>query len=372
MHYLTSESVSMGHPDKVADQISDAVLDAHLQQDPLARVAAETLISHDLIVLAGEISSTAVNIDYVNLAKQVIKDIGYNSLQEGFDLDHCTVIANYKQQSPDIAIGVQHQTGLDMGAGDQGIMFGYAIDETENYMPFPIYHANKLMRTHAELRKKHSWLKPDAKTQLTVAYDDNGNIDAITNIVLSTQHAPEVKLDQIRECVIEEIIKPNFSEKLLHSTKFHINPTGQFIIGGPLGDCGVTGRKIIVDSYGGAAPHGGGAFSGKDPSKVDRSATYFLRYVAKNIVANKLAKRCLIQIAYSIGQSTALGLNIETYGTGAISDEAIKEIILQNFDFRPQAIIEQLDLLKPIYLNTARFGHFGLSHYPWEKIIKLK
>lgn len=372
MHYLTSESVSMGHPDKVADQISDAVLDAHLEQDALARVAAETLISHDLIVLAGEISSTAANIDYVNLAKKVIKDIGYNSIQEGFDLDHCTVIANYKQQSQDIAVGVQHQQGLDMGAGDQGIMFGYAIDETESFMPFPIHNANKLMRAHADLRKKYSWLKPDAKTQLTVKYDDNGVVESISNIVFSTQHSAEAELAKIKECVIEEIIKPNIDSKFLTSTKYHINPTGQFIIGGPLGDCGVTGRKIIVDTYGGAAPHGGGAFSGKDPSKVDRSAAYFLRYVAKNIVANKLAKRCLIQIAYSIGQPAALGLNINTYGTGAISDEAIKEIILQNFDFRPQAIIQQLDLLRPIYLETARFGHFGISHYSWEKIITLK
>lgn len=372
MHYLTSESVSMGHPDKVADQISDAVLDAHLTQDHLARVAAETLISHDLIVLAGEISSNASAIDYATLAKTVIKDIGYHDLSEGFDLDHSTVITNYKQQSADIALGVQHDQGLDMGAGDQGIMFGYAIDETESYMPFPIHNANKLMRAHAHLRKKYSWLKPDAKTQLTVRYDENLNVDSISNIVLSTQHTADASIEQISECVIEEIIKPNIDHKLLKDTKFHINPTGQFIIGGPLGDCGVTGRKIIVDTYGGAAPHGGGAFSGKDPSKVDRSAAYFLRYVAKNIVANKLAKKCLIQIAYSIGQPAALGLNIETYGTGVISDDAIKQIVMNNFDFRPQAIIKQLDLLKPIYLETAKFGHFGISHYPWEKIINLK
>lgn len=371
--YLTSESVSMGHPDKIADQISDAVLDAHLSQDQSAKVAAETLVSHNLIVLAGEISShTSSNINYSDLAKNIIEDIGYHNLSDGFDLKNATIINNYKQQSNDIAMGINPAQGINMGAGDQGVMFGYAIDETDSYMPFPIESANKLMRAHAKLRTKHSWLKPDAKTQITVKYNSKFEIEAITNIVLSTQHTTNVTINQVTECVIEEIIKPNIDHTLLTNTKFHINPTGQFIVGGPLGDCGLTGRKIIVDTYGGAARHGGGAFSGKDPTKVDRSAAYYLRYVAKNVVANKLAKKCLIQIAYSIGQSAALGLNIETYGTGVIADKSIKQIIVDNFDFRPQAIIEQLNLLRPIYLETAKFGHFGISHYPWEQIITLK
>lgn len=373
---FTSESVSEGHPDKVADQISDAILDAVFTQDKYARVAAETLVNTGLVVLAGEITTTA-DVNYPEVVRNVIREIGYNRNEYGFAADSCAILVNYDKQSPEIAMGVNEGEGLDldMGAGDQGLMFGYACDETPTLMPFPIYYAHRLMERQSQLRKNGSikWLRPDAKSQLTVKYDSNGTVKSIDTVVLSTQHNPDISHKEITETVIEEIIKPTIPNHLItKDTKYFINPTGLFITGGPMGDCGLTGRKIIVDSYGGAAPHGGGAFSGKDPSKVDRSAAYAARYVAKNIVAAGLAKQCQVQIAYAIGIAKPVGINVYTFGTGIIDDRQIEKIVLNNFDLRPKGIINELDLLRPIYRKTAAYGHFGRedADFSWEQTNK--
>lgn len=372
-YLFTSESVSEGHPDKVADQISDAIVDAIFEQDKYARVAAETLVNTGLVVLAGEITTTA-NVNYMQVARDVIRDIGYTRNEYGFAADSCAVLVNYDRQSPDIAQGVNEGQGLDLdqGAGDQGLMFGYACDETESLMPFPIYYAHRLVEQQSIVRRsgKIEWLRPDAKAQLTVRYDSNtGKAVAIDTVVLSTQHDPDVHYAQLTEAVIEEIIKPVIPTHMLtKDTKYLINPTGKFVIGGPMGDCGLTGRKIIVDTYGGAAPHGGGAFSGKDPSKVDRSAAYAARYVAKNIVASGLASQAQVQIAYAIGVAKPVGLNVHTFGTGKIDDRKIEQLVLEHFDLRPKGIIQELNLLRPIYRKTAVYGHFGRENegFTWE------
>ena len=370
-YLFTSESVSEGHPDKVADQISDAILDAILAQDPYARVAAETLTNTGLVVLAGEITTTA-NVDYITVARNTIKRIGYDNTDYGIDYKGCAVLVAYDKQSPDIAQGVDRASDdyLNQGAGDQGLMFGYACDETPTLMPLPIYLAHRVVERQAELRHdgRLSWLRPDAKSQVTIRYLD-GKPDSIDTVVLSTQHAPEMTLEQIREAAIEEIIKPVLPKELIKGNiNFLINPTGRFVVGGPQGDCGLTGRKIIVDTYGGAAPHGGGAFSGKDPSKVDRSAAYASRYVAKNIVAAGLATRCLVQISYAIGVAKPTSIMVDTYGTGTISNEKLTELVLRHFDLRPKGIVQMLDLLRPIYQNTAAYGHFGREEpdFTWE------
>ena len=377
-YLFTSESVSEGHPDKVADQISDAILDAVLSQDPTARVAAETLVNTGLCILAGEITTTA-NVDYITTARDTIKKIGYNSSEMGYDADGCAVMVCYDQQSPDIAQGVNEGSGLDLnqGAGDQGLMFGYACDETPTLMPFAIYSAHRLMQRQSELRKdgRLSWLRPDAKAQLTVIYDDKtGKPVGIDTVVLSTQHAPDIAYDTLKEAVIEEIIKPVLPPEMLRSsTKYLINPTGRFVIGGPQGDCGLTGRKIIVDTYGGASPHGGGAFSGKDPTKVDRSAAYAGRYVAKNIVGAGLASACQIQISYAIGIAEPTSIAIDTFGTGRLPEKDLIALVRENFDLRPKGIIQMLDLQRPIYRNTAAYGHFGREEpdFTWEKLDKV-
>lgn len=372
-YLFTSESVSEGHPDKVADQISDAILDAILAQDKYARVAAETLVNTGLVVLAGEITTHA-NIDYMGIARETIRRIGYDSSDLGFDAKGCAVLVAYDKQSPDIAQGVNEGEGLDLdqGAGDQGLMFGYACDETPTLMPFPIYYAHRLVQRQSELRKdgRLPWLRPDAKSQITCVYDsETGLPKAIDTVVLSTQHTPEIDHKTLTEAVIEDIIKPVLPAHMLTAdTKYLINPTGRFVIGGPMGDCGLTGRKIIVDTYGGAAHHGGGAFSGKDPSKVDRSAAYAGRYVAKNIVAAGLADRCEVQVAYAIGVAKPVSLMVETFGTGKVSDEKIVELVQRHFDLRPKGIIAALDLLRPIYSRTAAYGHFGREEvdFTWE------
>ena len=373
-YYLfTSESVSEGHPDKVADQISDAILDAIFTQDKYARVAAETLVNTGLVVLAGEITTTA-NVNYMQVARDVIREIGYTQNEYGFAADSCAVLVNYDRQSPDIAQGVNEGQGIDLdqGAGDQGLMFGYACDETDSLMPCPIYYAHRLVEQQSLIRRTGAieWLRPDAKAQLTVKYDSlTGKAVAIDTVVLSTQHDPDVHYGQLKEAVIEEIIKPVIPSHMLNKdTKYLINPTGKFVIGGPMGDCGLTGRKIIVDTYGGAAPHGGGAFSGKDPSKVDRSAAYAARYVAKNIVASGLARQAQVQIAYAIGVTRPVGLNVHTFGTGKIDDRKIEQLVLEHFDLRPKGIIQALDLLRPIYRKTAAYGHFGRENegFTWE------
>ena len=377
-YLFTSESVSEGHPDKVADQISDAILDAVLSQDPTARVAAETLVNTGLCLLAGEITTTA-KVDYLKTARDTIKKIGYNSSEMGFDADGCAVMVCYDQQSPDIAQGVNEGTGLDLnqGAGDQGLMFGYACDETPTLMPFAIYYAHRLMQRQSELRKdgRLSWLRPDAKAQLTVIYDDKtGKPVGIDTVVLSTQHEPDIAYETLKEAVIEEIIKPVLpSEMLRGDTKYLINPTGRFVIGGPQGDCGLTGRKIIVDTYGGASPHGGGAFSGKDPTKVDRSAAYAGRYVAKNIVGAGLATACQIQVSYAIGIAEPTSIAIDTFGTGRLPEKDLIALVRENFDLRPKGIIQMLDLQRPIYRNTAAYGHFGREEpdFTWEKLDKV-
>ena len=377
-YLFTSESVSEGHPDKVADQISDAILDAVLSQDPTARVAAETLVNTGLCILAGEITTTA-NVDYITTARDTIKKIGYNSSEMGYDADGCAVMVCYDQQSPDIAQGVNEGSGLDLnqGAGDQGLMFGYACDETPTLMPFAIYYAHRLMQRQSELRKdgRLSWLRPDAKAQLTVIYDDKtGKPVGIDTVVLSTQHAPDIAYDTLKEAVIEEIIKPVLPPEMLRSsTKYLINPTGRFVIGGPQGDCGLTGRKIIVDTYGGASPHGGGAFSGKDPTKVDRSAAYAGRYVAKNIVGAGLATACQIQVSYAIGIAEPTSIAIDTFGTGRLPEKDLIALVRENFDLRPKGIIQMLDLQRPIYRNTAAYGHFGREEpdFTWEKLDKV-
>ncbi len=371
-YLFTSESVSEGHPDKVADQISDAILDAILAQDPRGRVAAETLITTGLIVLAGEITTTA-QVDYADVARQTVRAIGYDSSEMGFDWASCAVVQTLDKQSPDIAQGVNEGTGtdLDQGAGDQGLMFGYACDETDVLMPMPIYFAHRLTERQAMVRKdgRLPWLRPDAKSQVTVRYED-GKPVAIDAVVLSTQHSEGVKYEDLVEAVREEIVKPVLPAAMLHKgTNYYINPTGRFVIGGPVGDCGLTGRKIIVDTYGGQGSHGGGAFSGKDPSKVDRSSSYAGRYVAKNIVAAGLAKRCEVQVAYAIGISQPVSLMIDTFGTGVIDDDRIAALVREHFDLRPKGIIQMLDLLRPIYRKTAAYGHFGREEpeFTWER-----
>ncbi len=370
-YFFTSESVSEGHPDKVSDQISDAILDAILAQDPTARVAAETLCNTGLVVLAGEITTTA-NVDYINVARDTIRQIGYDNTEYGIDYKGCAVLVAYDKQSPDIAQGVDkaHDDGLDQGAGDQGLMFGYAVDETPELMPLPIHLSHRLVERQADLRRdgRLNWLRPDAKSQVTLRYVD-GKPDSIDTIVLSTQHSPDISLEKLREAVIEEIIKPVLPKELIKGEiKYLVNPTGRFVIGGPQGDCGLTGRKIIVDTYGGAAPHGGGAFSGKDPSKVDRSAAYAGRYVAKNIVAAGLASKCLVQISYAIGVAQPTSVMVSTFGTGKVSDEKIAELVCTHFDLRPKGIVKMLNLLRPIYRKTAAYGHFGREEpeFTWE------
>ena len=370
-YFFTSESVSEGHPDKVADQISDAIVDAILAQDPHARIAAETLVNTGLVVLAGEITTSA-NVDYSHVARDTIKRIGYDNSDYGIDYKGCAVLVAYDKQSPDIAQGVNraYDDQMNQGAGDQGLMFGYACDETDPLMPLPIYLAHRVVERQSQLRRdgRLSWLRPDAKSQVTIRYVD-GKPHSIDTVVLSTQHAPEMTLEAIREAAIEEIIKPVLPKELIKGDiKFLVNPTGRFVVGGPQGDCGLTGRKIIVDTYGGAAPHGGGAFSGKDPSKVDRSAAYAGRYIAKNIVAAGLASKCLIQISYAIGVALPTSVYVTTYGTGKISDEKISELVKKHFDLRPKGIVIMLDLLRPIYQNTAAYGHFGREEpdFTWE------
>ncbi|KRB87899.1 methionine adenosyltransferase [Noviherbaspirillum sp. Root189] len=373
-YLFTSESVSEGHPDKVADQISDAILDAILTQDPKARVAAETLCNTGLVVLAGEITTTA-NVDYITVARDTIKRIGYDNADYGIDYKSCAVLVAYDKQSPDIAQGVDEGKGIDLdqGAGDQGLMFGYACDETPELMPAAIYYAHRIVERQSQLRKdgRLPWLRPDAKSQVTLRYVDGVPV-AIDTIVLSTQHAPEIEHKTIEEAAIEEIIKPVVPQEWLKNTRYLINPTGRFVIGGPQGDCGLTGRKIIVDTYGGAAPHGGGAFSGKDPSKVDRSAAYAGRYVAKNIVAAGLAKRCQIQVSYAIGIARPTSVMVTTFGTGKISDEHLSQLVQELFDLRPKGIVQMLDLLRPIYGKTAAYGHFGREEpeFSWERTDK--
>ncbi len=370
-YLFTSESVSEGHPDKVSDQISDAVLDAILTQDTNARVACETLCSTGLIVMSGEITTNA-SVDYNVIARETVKRIGYTSSDIGFDSNTCAVLTAFNKQSPDIAQGVNRtkEQEVDQGAGDQGLMFGYACDETPQLMPMPIYYAHRLMERQAELRRSERlpWLLPDAKSQVSVSYK-NGKPHRVETVVISTQHHPEISHVALTEAVIEEIIKPVIPKNMLNGdTRYLVNPTGRFVVGGPMGDCGLTGRKIIVDTYGGAAHHGGGAFSGKDPSKVDRSAAYAGRYVAKNVVAAGIASRCEVQLAYAIGVARPVSLMVETFGTGKISDDKIAKLIERNFDLRPRAIIRSLNLLRPIYLKTAAYGHFGRDEpeFTWE------
>ena len=368
---FTSESVSEGHPDKMADQISDAVLDAIIKDDPHARVAVETLVKTGMAIVAGEVR-TSTYVELEDIVRQVILDIGYDSSDKGFDGASCAVLNGIGKQSADIAIGVDEAENKEMGAGDQGLMFGFATDETDTLMPAPVYYSHRLVERQAQLRKNGTlpWLRPDAKSQVTLRYD-NGKPVAVDAVVLSTQHAPEIKLADLREAVMEEIIKPVLPEEWLHKdTLYHVNPTGIFVIGGPMGDCGLTGRKIIVDTYGGMARHGGGAFSGKDPSKVDRSAAYAGRYVAKNIVAAGLAKKCEIQVSYAIGVAEPTSISVNTFGTGKISDSAIVDLVREHFDLRPRGIIEMLDLRKPIYRPTASYGHFGREGFSWEKTDK--
>ena len=373
-YLFTSESVSEGHPDKVADQISDAILDAILEQDPRARVAAETLCNTGLVVLAGEITTSA-NVDYIKVARDTLKGIGYDNTDFGIDYRGCAVMVCYDKQSPDIAQGVDEGKGIDLdqGAGDQGLMFGYACNETPELMPAAIHYAHRIVERQSQLRKdgRLPWLRPDAKSQVTLKYVD-GKPVSIDTIVLSTQHAPEMEHKQIEEAVIEQIIKPVVPKEWLNGTRFLVNPTGRVVIGGPQGDCGLTGRKIIVDTYGGAAPHGGGAFSGKDPSKVDRSAAYAGRYVAKNIIAAGLAERCQIQISYAIGIAKPTSVMVTTFGTGKISDEKIEALVLEHFDLRPKGIVQMLDLLRPIYRKSAAYGHFGREEpeFSWERTDK--
>ena len=368
-YLFTSESVSEGHPDKIADQISDAVLDEILKQDPKARVACETYVKTGMALVGGEITTSAW-VDIENLTRQVICDIGYKHSEMGFDGNSCAVLNAIGKQSSDINQGVDRENPLDQGAGDQGIMFGYATNETEVLMPAAITYAHRLMEKQAEVRKsgKLAWLRPDAKSQVTLKYEDN-KIVGVDAVVLSTQHSEEVSQKEIYEGVMEEIIKPILpSEWLSQQTKYFINQTGRFVIGGPMGDCGLTGRKIIVDTYGGAARHGGGAFSGKDPSKVDRSAAYAARYVAKNIVAAGLADRCEIQLSYAIGVAEPTSIMVETFGTGKVSNEVLVKLVREFFDLRPYGLIKMLNLIQPIYRQTAAYGHFGREQFPWEKV----
>jgi S-adenosylmethionine synthetase len=370
-YLFTSESVSEGHPDKVADQVSDSVLDALIAEDPASRVACETMINTGMVVLSGEITSNA-SVDYTELTRNTIREIGYTSSEMGFDADTCAVLVSLDKQSVDIAQGVNEGQGLDLdqGAGDQGLMFGYACNETNVLMPFAITYAHRLVKQQSEVRKSGllPWLRPDAKSQVTVVSED-GKPTSIDTVVLSTQHAEDVEHKELSDAVIEEIIKPVLPENMITSeTRFLVNPTGRFVVGGPVGDCGLTGRKIIVDTYGGSAHHGGGAFSGKDPSKVDRSAAYAGRYVAKNIVAAGLADKCEVQLAYAIGVAEPVSLMVNTFGTSKIDENTIVELIREHFDLRPKAIIQTLDLLRPIYRQSAAYGHFGREdvQFPWE------
>ncbi|OUT98044.1 MAG: methionine adenosyltransferase [Betaproteobacteria bacterium TMED41] len=376
-YFFTSESVSEGHPDKVSDQISDAVLDALLSQDPNSRVAAETLCNTGLVVLAGEITSDS-DVDYIQVARDTLKKIGYDNTSFGIDYKGCAVLVAYDKQSSDIAMGVNRKKEdlLNQGAGDQGLMFGYACNETENLMPVAINTAHRIVERQSLLRHKGNlpWLRPDAKSQVTIQYID-GKPDRVDTVVLSTQHSPEIDLNELKEAAIEEIIKPVLPRELIKGDiKYLINPTGRFVIGGPQGDCGLTGRKIIVDTYGGSAPHGGGAFSGKDPSKVDRSAAYAGRYVAKNIVAAGLAEKALVQISYAIGVANPTSISVSTEGTGIIPDEKLSQAIKSTFDLRPRGIVEMLNLLRPIYTKTAAYGHFGRdpSEFSWEETNKVE
>lgn len=367
---FTSESVSEGHPDKICDQISDAVLDALLEQDPHSRVAVETLVKTGLVVLAGEVTTKA-QVDYAQIARDVIKEIGYTDGALGFDYQSCGVITSIEQQSPDISMGVSEGQGLhaEQGAGDQGMMFGFANDETAEFMPATISYSHALLRRLSELRHKShvDYLRPDAKSQVTAEYKD-GKLARIDAVVISTQHAPHVERAELAEYVIEEVIKKVLPAELLDSeTKYHINPTGRFVIGGPQGDCGLTGRKIIVDTYGGHGAHGGGAFSGKDPTKVDRSAAYMGRYIAKNLVAAGLAKSALVQLAYAIGVAEPVSVYVNTYGTGSVDDKKLAEAVREVFKLTPRGIVETFDLLRPIYKPTAAYGHFGRDDFPWEK-----
>jgi len=373
--FFTSESVSEGHPDKVADQISDAILDSILAQDTKARVACETLVTTGMALIAGEITTSAW-VDMPKIVRETIQGIGYNSSDMGFDYQSCAVLTSIDKQSADIAQGVDEGTGIDLdqGAGDQGLMFGYAVNETEVLMPMTLYYAHRLMERQAEVRKsgRLPWLRPDAKSQITIEYE-NRVPKRIEAVVLSSQHSPEVSYEDLKAGVMEEIIRPILPASMVdNATKYYINPTGRFVIGGPVGDCGVTGRKIIVDTYGGRGSHGGGAFSGKDPSKVDRSSAYMGRYVAKNIVAAGLAAEVEVQIAYAIGISNPVSINVNSFGTGKIADQKIKELIIRHFDLRPKAIIQQLNLLRPIYKKTAAYGHFGreLPEFTWERTDK--
>lgn len=372
-YLFTSESVSEGHPDKVADQISDAILDAIFEQDNKARVACETMVNTGMVVISGEITTEAW-VDMQNVVRQTVKRIGYNHSDMGFDWESCAVITSIDKQSADIAMGVDESSEHEQGAGDQGLMFGYASNETDVLMPAPITYAHQLVKRQAEVRKNGtlSWLRPDAKSQVTFRYENDKPV-GIDAVVLSTQHNPDITLDALREAVMDEIIKPVLPAELLNKdTKFFINPTGNFVIGGPVGDCGLTGRKIIVDTYGGMARHGGGAFSGKDPSKVDRSAAYAGRYVAKNIVAAGLADKCEIQISYAIGVAEPTSISVQTFGTGKIDDARIIELVREHFDLKPKGLIKMLDLLRPIYSDTAAYGHFGREepNFTWEKTDK--
>ena len=369
---FTSESVSEGHPDKIADQISDAVLDAILSQDPMARVACESFVKTGMVLVGGEITTSAW-VDIEELVRQTVRDIGYVHSDMGFDANSCAVLSAIGKQSPDINRGVDRKDPKELGAGDQGLMFGYASNETDVLMPAPITYAHLLVKRQSEVRKSGvlPWLRPDAKSQITFAYDSEGKIQGIDAVVLSTQHREDISHDDLVEAVQEEIIKPVLpKEWLTHQTKYFINPTGRFVIGGPMGDCGLTGRKIIVDTYGGMARHGGGAFSGKDPSKVDRSAAYAARYVAKNIVAAGLADRCEIQVSYAIGVAEPTSISVETFGTGKLDESHLIKLVRQFFDLRPYGLIEMLDLKRPIYQATAAYGHFGREEFPWEKTDK--
>src|SRR5476649_1837079 len=372
-HLFTSESVSEGHPDKIADQISDAVLDAILEQDPKARVACETYVKTGMVLVGGEITTTAW-VDVEEITRQTIREIGYVNSQMGFDANSCAVLSAIGKQSPDINQGVDRQDPLEQGAGDQGLMFGYATNETDVLMPAPITYAHRLVQRQAEVRKAGtlSWLRPDAKSQVTFQYDE-GKIVGIDAVVLSTQHSEDIGLKDLQEAVMEEIIKPVLPAEWLNAgTKYHINPTGRFVIGGPMGDCGLTGRKIIVDTYGGMARHGGGAFSGKDPSKVDRSAAYAARYVAKNIVAAGLAARCEVQISYAIGVAEPTSIMVQTFGTGKMADKRLTQIVRAHFDLTPYGLRKMLDLSRPIYQKTASYGHFGRkeAEFTWERTDK--